>query len=233
MTETATRMRIGIIVFPDVTALDFVAPYEVLARMPDADTLLVWKSRDPVCSDAGLVFAPTTTFANCPDLDVLCIPGGPGLTDLLADEEVVDFVRRQGAQADWVTSICVGSLLLGAAGLLKGRRAACHWASCDLLAAFGAIPDPARVVVDGNRVTGGGVTAGLDFALTLAAKLRGQDFAESIALALEYDPQPPFRAGRPDLARPDMVAQTRARLEPMMVRRRAAVHRAAEKLGLD
>ena len=169
-----TSMHIGLILFPRLTQLDLTGPFEAFARIPGANVHLIWKSIDPVVSDIGLQILPTITFDTCPDLDVLCIPGGPGVNALLEDEQVLAFVRRQGEQARYVTSVCTGALVLGAAGLLKGYNAATHWASADFLPHFGAIPAKQRVCIDRNRVTGGGVTAGIDFALHLTAQLPGQ-----------------------------------------------------------
>jgi cyclohexyl-isocyanide hydratase len=161
---------------------------------------LLWKTPEPVRSDTGLTITPTTTLAACPKLDVVCVPGGPGMNDLLDDAEVLAFLRRVAAEARYVTSVCTGSLVLGAAGLLRGRRAACHWMSRDMLRQFGAEPVADRVVVDGNVITGGGVTAGIDFALRLVAEVAGRTAAEAIQLGVEYDPHPPFDAGSPDTA---------------------------------
>jgi cyclohexyl-isocyanide hydratase len=186
---------------------------------------------EPVTGDSGLRILPTVTFEGCPRLDVICVPGGPGINALLADESVLEAVRRQGAQARCVTSVCTGALVLGAAGLLRGYRAATHWASMELLPAFGAIPVRARVCVDRNRITGGGVTAGIDFGLYLVAQLASRQEAEGIQLFMEYDPEPPFQAGSPDRAPPELVAETAALMRPMLDERRAAVARAAARLG--
>lgn len=161
-------------------------------------------------SSTGLVLTPTATFGACPQLDVICVPGGAGVNALMSDEEALSFVRTQAKGARFVTSVCTGALVLGAAGLLRGKRATTHWASHDLLAAFGALPVEARVVRDGALVTGGGVTAGVDFALTLLAELAGRDVAEAVQLNLEYTPQPPFAAGTPATARSEIVARVRA-----------------------
>jgi cyclohexyl-isocyanide hydratase len=202
---------IGLLLFPRVQQLDITGPYEVFASMPDARVHLVAKTADPVTSATGLVLTPTVTFAACPQLDVLCVPGGVGVNALQRDEETLGFVRAQAARARYVTSVCTGAFVLGAAGLLRGRRATTHWGSHDLLAAYGAVPVRARVVRDGNLLTGGGVTAGIDFALTLAAELAGQAVAEGIQLNLEYAPEPPFDAGSPETVAPEIVAAVRAR----------------------
>ncbi|MDX2235786.1 MAG: DJ-1/PfpI family protein [Hyphomonadaceae bacterium] len=193
-------MQIGFLLFPDVTQLDFTGPLQVLHRLPGGVTHIAAKTRDPVPSDCGLSLVPTTTFAECPLLDVLCVPGGFGVDAAMADAETMAFVRRMGGRARYVTSVCTGAFILGAAGLLRGKRATTHWAYHDLLPLVGAIPERARVVRDGDTFTGGGVTAGIDFALTLAGEIAGDAVAQSIQLAIEYDPAPPFDAGDPDRA---------------------------------
>jgi len=171
---------------------------------------MVWKTPDPVQTDAGFSILPTDTFETCPDLDVICIPGGIGQMVLMGDEAVLGFLKRQGEQARYVTSVCSGALLLGAAGLLQGYKSACHWAFRDMLPMFGAQPVAERVVQDRNRISGGGVTAGIDFGLTLAAELAGEDVAKEIQLYLEYDPQPPFNSGSPETAEPELTAKVKA-----------------------
>lgn len=207
-----TTTEIGLLVFPSVQQLDLTAPYEVFASWPSARVHLIWKSREPVISATGLALTPTMTFAECPRLDVICVPGGFGVNALMIDEETLAFVKAQAKAARFVTSVCTGALVLGAAGLLRGRRATTHWGAHDLLAAFGAIPTKGRVVRDGDLLTGGGVTAGIDFALTLIAELAGRDAAEAIQLHLEYAPAPPFEAGSPETARPEILARVRAAL---------------------
>ncbi|MGD0761766.1 MAG: DJ-1/PfpI family protein [Roseiarcus sp.] len=202
--------EIGLLVFPRVQQLDLTGPYEVFASWRGARVHLIGKSRESVTSSTGLTLTPTTTFADCPQLDVICVPGGVGVNALMRDEETLSFVRAQASGARFATSVCTGALVLGAAGLLRGKRATTHWASLDLLAAFGAVPVKARVVRDRAVVTGGGVTAGIDFALTLIAELAGADVAETIQLNLEYAPEPPFAAGSPETARPEIVARVRA-----------------------
>ncbi len=203
-------IAIGLLIFPRVQQLDLTGPYEVFASWPEARVDLVAKRRDSVTSSTGLTLTPTTTFAECPQLDVICVPGGVGVNALMRDEETLSFLRAQAKGARFVTSVCTGALVLGAAGLLSGKRATTHWASHDLLAAFGAEAVAARVVRDGNLVTGGGVTAGIDFALTLIGELAGRDVAEAIQLNFEYTPEPPFAAGSPETARPEIVARVRA-----------------------
>jgi len=207
-------LHISMLLFPHLTQLDLTAPYEVLARLPGAEVSLAWKTLEPVSSGSGLRLLPTTTLASAPRADLLCIPGGSGLVPLVRDAEVLEFVRRQAATARYVTAVCTGSLLLGAAGLLDGYRATTHWAYHDLLSRLGAIPERKRVVVDRNRVTAGGVTAGLDFALHLAAELGGEQLARGIQLSLEYDPEPPFDSGVPERASPELVQLIRERFAP-------------------
>lgn len=204
-------LQIGLLLFPQVQQLDLTGPYEVFASLPGTTMHLPARTLDPVRTATGLILVPTTTLDDCPALDVLCVPGGIGVNALLGDETVLGFVRRQAAGARFVTSVCTGALVLGAAGLLRGRRATTHWASHDLLAAFGALPVHGRVVRDGNLLTGGGVTAGIDFALTLVAELAGREAAETIQLNLEYAPAPPFAAGSPDTAPAAIIAEARSR----------------------
>src|SRR3954470_14299380 len=192
--------RSGLLVFPNLTQLDLTGPFEILARLPGSEIRLIWKSRDPVRSDHGLTILPDATFDDCGRLDLVLVPGGAGINPLLQDAETLAFVRRAAAAARYVVGICTGSLVLGAAGLLRGRRAGTHWMSRDLLAAFGAVPVAERIVVDGNLFTGGGVTAGIDVALRVAAEIAGREAAEAIQLGVEYDPQPPFASGSPDRA---------------------------------
>jgi cyclohexyl-isocyanide hydratase len=224
------RHQIGLLLFPRLTQLDLTGPFEAFARIPNADVHLVWKRVETVISDVGLPMLPTTTLADCPNLDVICIPGGPGMNELLEDEEVLDFVRRQASQAQYVTSVCTGALVLGAAGLLQGYKAATHWASMEFLEAFGATPVNTRVCVDRNRITGGGVTAGIDFGLLVASYLTDRATAERIQLYMEYNPEPPFQAGSPDTAPPEVLASFRTYVAPMIERRRQAVSRAAARL---
>jgi len=195
----------GLLLFPNLTQLDMTGPYEVFTKFPDSEVHLLWKTLDPVTAAGGMRLLPSTTFADCPQLDLVCVPGGAGMNPLLNDEEVLDFLRRQAPGARYVTSVCTGSLVLGAAGLLQGRRATTHWMSLPMLAAFGCEPVAERVVVDGNVITGGGVTAGIDFALTVAGELLGAEAAERIQLGMEYDPHPPFDAGSPERAGASVV----------------------------
>jgi cyclohexyl-isocyanide hydratase len=228
---TPTSFHIGFLLFPRLTQLDLTGPYEILSRMPGAEIHLVAKTLDPVRSDRGLQIVPTTTLAGCPPLDLICVPGGPGTNDTLGDEEILGFLRRMAGSARYVTSVCTGSLTLGAAGLLRGKRAASHWMSRELLRQFGAEPVAERVVIDGKFISGGGVTAGIDFALKLVEQLQGREAAEAIQLMVEYDPQPPFDAGSPERASLAVVANVRQRAEPVMRQREAAVNRAAAALN--
>ncbi|MFA5963485.1 MAG: DJ-1/PfpI family protein [Sphingomonas sp.] len=223
--------RIAFLLFPGLTQLDLTGPAQFLARIPGATMDLVWKDRQPVPTDAGFAIVPTATFDDIGAADILCIPGGIGVSDVMDDAAAMAWVRRIGADATWVTSVCTGSLILGAAGLLAGYRATTHWAWHQHLALFGAEPVKARIVVDRNRVTGGGVTAGIDFALTLVATVSGEAVARALQLGLEYDPQPPFDGGTPDKAGPDVVAAYRAAVAGIMPGREAALLAAAARLG--
>jgi cyclohexyl-isocyanide hydratase len=193
-------MRIGFILFPNVTQLDFTGPLQMLHRVPGAETHILARTMEPVPSDCGLGLVPTGTFASAPALDMICVPGGFGVGAAIRDAETLDFVREAGRSARYVTSVCTGAFVLGAAGLLRGRRATTHWAYHHLLPSVGAIPQHGRVVRDGDVFTGGGVTAGIDFALTVAAEIASPAVAQRIQLAMEYDPAAPFDAGTPDRA---------------------------------
>ena len=226
-----TPIHIGFLLYPGVTQLDATGPAQVLARVPGAIVHMVWKTKEPVPTDAGFSILPTDTFESCPPLTVLCAPGGAGQVDLMTDAAVLSFLRQQGEQARYVTSVCTGSLLLGAAGLLAGYESACHWAWRDLLTLFGAKPRTERVVRDRNRFSGGGVTAGIDFALTLAAELAGEEAARLIQLSLEYDPAPPFKCGSPEDAGTERVARFRREIQPSYERRREVVKDAATRVA--
>lgn len=224
----SNRLQIGMLVFPAVTQLDLTGPVQVFSSAPDTDVHLVWKRIEPVASDSVVTLTPTTTFADCPQLDVICVPGGYGTDDLMSDGEVLTFLRAQSEGARYVTSVCTGSLVLAAAGLLDGYRAATHWSARDALGMFGVAVSEERVCIDRNRVTGGGITAGIDFALTLVSLLIDRAAAETIQLRLEYDPAPPFRAGSPETAPAGVVAAMRSRMAPGQARRREAVQRVLE-----
>ena len=226
-------LQIGLLLFPDVTQLDLTGPWEVFARTPGVECHLVWKDLQPVRSDRGLSILPTTTFDACPPLDVICVPGGPGQIALMSDNSTLNYLRQQAAQAQWITSVCTGSLVLGAAGLLKGYRATSHWSSIDQLALLGAEPVSQRVVRDRNRISGAGVTSGIDFALTLVAEIAGEAVAKAVQLQMEYDPEPPFTSGSPQTAPPQEVEQARAKMADFLATRRAATERAARRLQAD
>jgi cyclohexyl-isocyanide hydratase len=193
-------LSIGFVLFPKLTQLDFTGPLQVLSRAPEAVCYLVADSLDPVGTDTVLAIPPTTTFAECPPIDVLVVPGGFGVADAIRERSAVSFVRERATDATWITSVCTGAFILGAAGLLHGKRATTHWAYKELLPLVGASPGGARVIRDGNIVTGGGVTAGIDFALTLLAEVASPGVAQTVQLSLEYDPAPPFDAGNPKFA---------------------------------
>lgn len=225
--------RIGMLLFPRMTQLDLTGPYEVLARLPNTKVDLVARTRDPVTTDRGMQIVPTVTYADCPQVEVIMVPGGPGQQDLMEDEETLGFLRTQAAGAKYVTSVCTGSLVLGAAGLLKGRRATSHWNALEHLTLLGAIPVSEKVVVDGTIVTGAGVTSGIDFALQLAAILEGEQVAREIQLGIEYDPAPPFDSGSPKTALPDMVETVRARGAQLSQKRAATAARVGRRLGVE
>lgn len=226
------QTRFVALLFPNVTQLDLTGPVQLFSRLPGATIDLAWHTLDPVPTDAGFSIVPTVTFADAPQADVIMVPGGQGAFDLLDDEAALQFVRTQAAGARYVTSVCTGAFVLGAAGLLEGRRATTHWASHAMLDLVGAIPEQARVVRDGNVITGGGVTSGIDFALIVAAELFGSDAARRVQLTMEYDPHPPFDAGSPDRPEADQaqVEETRAAARRQ---REPAVRRAAARLNTN
>jgi len=213
--------RIGFLLYPDLTQLDMTGPAQVLSRMPGATVDYVWKTIEPVMSDCNLALMPTLTLDRSGPFDLVCVPGGYGCTAMMADAEVLAWLQRQAVGARFMTSVCTGSLILAAAGLLQGRRAGCHWAWGEHLSHFGATYVADRTVMDGNRITAGGVTSGIDFAFRIIAELHGRDVAESIQLALEYDPEP-LGGGTPATARPEILSA----VQTLMARRLAG--RAAE-----
>ena len=218
--------NVGFVIFPYLTQLDFTGPQQVLARLPDSAMHIVAKTLDPVPSDSGLSLMPTHTFANCPPLDLICVPGGfRGVIQAMADRDLIEFVQRQARTAKYVTSVCTGAFILGAAGLLKGRRAATHWGYAELLPLVGATHEKRRVVRDGNLITAGGVTSGIDFGLEIVADIAGEEVARSIQLSLEYDPHPPFADGHPDRA----SAATLAEVSPRYAERRADFRKGIER----
>lgn len=214
-------LSFGLLVFPEVQQLDLTAPYEIFASAPEAVVHLIWKDLAPLRASTGLRLTPTTAFAECPPLDVLCVPGGVGVNALLTDADVLDFIAARASEARFVTSVCTGSLVLGAAGLLRGRRATSHWNARDLLAGFGAIPTAGRIVRDGTLITAGGVTAGLDFGLTVLDELIGREQAAAVQLQLEYAPAPPFASGTPEEADPAVLAMVKERFAGSRARREA------------
>jgi cyclohexyl-isocyanide hydratase len=197
----------GFVIFNNITQLDFTGPLQVLHRLPDSQVHIIAATLDPVISDCGLALVPTMTFADCPQLDLICVPGGFGVEAVMADRSAIDFIRAQAAGARYVTSVCTGAFVLGTAGLLKGKKATTHWAYHPMLAQVDAIPTGGRVVRDGNIFTGGGVTAGIDFALTIVAEIAGRHVAQGIQLSIEYDPAPPFDSGTPNKAPGDILAR--------------------------
>ena len=223
---TTMAPEIGLLFYPGMTQLDVTGPFEVLARLPGARMHLLWKNIEPITSDVGLTLMPTTTFDNCPRLDVLCVGGGPGQVALMEDPEVMSFVTQAGEGANYVTSVCAGCFILAGAGLLHGYRSACHWLSRDQLAMLGAIPVAERIVVDRNRISGGGVTAGIDFAFQVAAELCGEDVAKRLQLMLEYNPKPPFDITEQNVPA-SMLAEIRAAARPMLEERLRSNEKAA------
>jgi cyclohexyl-isocyanide hydratase len=214
-------LTVGMLLFPSMTQLDLTAPHEVFARMPDTKVVLMAKQPDSIRSEGGLRIVPDCSLADAPALDVLFVPGGTGISGVIQDAQSLEFLRDRARTARYITSVCTGALVLGAAGLLRGYRATTHWLSLDLLPLVGAIPSSGRVVIDRNRITAGGVTAGIDFGLTIAAELFGRSVAERIQLMMEYSPQPPLDSGSPSTARPDLVADFRREREAFQDARRS------------
>jgi len=228
-----TPYNIGLVIFPKMTQLDITGPHQVFAFMPNSRIHFLWKTLEPVTSDKGLTILPTTTFDNCPTLDVICVPGGPGQIDMMQDARVLEFLHKQGQTAKFVTSVCTGSLILAAAGLLRGYRAACHWAFRDQLALLGAEVATERVVVDRDRITGGGVTAGIDFGLVVAGMLCGEETAKTLQLLLQYDPEPPFNAGSPENAEAVLVENVKQLGKEMIEASLESTKQAAVRLGIS
>ncbi len=226
-----TPITVAFLLFPNVTQLDLTGPAQVLSRLGNVKLDLVWKTLEPVPTDAGFSLLPTATFDDIKSANIICVPGGFGTVAVMEDDTVLDWLRAIAKDAQWVTSVCTGSLVLGAAGLLKGYRSACHWASIDQLAFFGAIPTRERVVIDRNRASGGGVTSGIDFALFLTKEIRGEDHARFVQLSIEYDPAPPFDAGTPDKARPETLKAYWDMVERHAPGRVNKVRAIADKLG--
>ena len=223
--------RVVFALYPEVTQLDFTGPFEVFARLPGAQCLLASVDGGSIRAGGAITFAGVLRLDEIPECALLCVPGGFGTIAALEDQGYLGELRRLGASARYVTSVCTGSLLLAAAGLLAGKRAACLWAWRELLSEFGVTPDPGRVVRDGRVITGGGVTAGIDMALEVAAQIAGIDYAQTLQLAIEYAPAPPFDTGRPERARPEIVLAARRRMDELRSSRDAAVSRAAARLA--
>lgn len=223
-------MHVVMLLYPGLTQLDLTGPFEVLTRFRELTIELVWKTLHPVTDGNGLRLLPDATFETCRKADILFVPGGPGQTKLMNDAETLAFLRSQAEDAEYVTSVCTGSLVLAAAGLLKGCRATSHWLSIDQLSYFGVTPVKERVVVDGSRITGAGVTSGIDFGLTLAAKLFGEERARGVQLSMEYDPRPPFASGSPATAFPATVERARELAAPFQAQRERIAQDAAERL---
>ena len=220
--------NVGFVIFPDLTQLDFTGPQQVLARLPQSAMHIVAKSAAPVPSESGLSLVPTHTFATCPPLDLLCVPGGTnGVVKAMSDRDTIEFVRGQAAAAKYVTSVCTGAFVLGVAGLLRGRRATTHWAFTELLPLVGATHQKARIVKDGNVITAGGVTSGIDFGLAVAAEIAGETVAQAVQLGIEYDPDPPFRSGHPDRASEAVKAAVFPRYEKARAAFRDGIARAS------
>jgi cyclohexyl-isocyanide hydratase len=198
---------IGLVIYPGMTALDIVGPQQVFSALPNVQIHRIWKTLDPIKTDDGMMILPDTTFENCPSLDVICVGGGLGQMAVVDDPEALEFFQKQGSTAKFVTSVCGGSEFLAKAGLLQGYRAATHWMAREQLARLGVEVGTERVVIDRNRMTGGGVTAGIDFGLVIAEKLCGEETAKIAQLLMEYDPAPPFDAGSPEKAGADLVSK--------------------------
>lgn len=216
MSNTTT---IGFPLFPNFQQLDLTGPHDVLAALPDTEVFLISKDLQPVQSSNGLAIMPNMSLADCPNLDVICVPGGSGIMNAIEDKELLDFIRQQGHQAKYVTAVCTGSLVLAAAGLLKGYKATTHWLSLHLLEIFGVDVVRERVVRDRNRITGGGVTAGIDFGLSMAAELTNEEAAKRVQLMIEYNPAPPFACGSPEVAGEALVEQARASYKEILADR--------------
>ncbi|GKX50205.1 DJ-1/PfpI family protein [Budvicia aquatica] len=224
-------MNLVMLVYPQLTQLDLTGPLEVFSRFKQLTVHLVWKTLDPVEDAGGLRILPSVTMVDCPQADILFVPGGPGQVTLMEDADTLTFLKQQAEQADYVTSVCTGSLVLAAAGVLTGYRATCHWLSLSQLAYFGIEPVNQRVVIDRNRITGAGVTSGIDFALTLCGELFGAESAKKVQLSLEYDPAPPFTCGSPAKAEPEIVAQVRQSTRAFQQHREALAKRIADDMA--
>ena len=230
--DGSAGLSVGLILFPNLTQLDLTGPYEVFSRLPKTKVYLVAATLAPVRSERGLTIVPDATFESVPALDILCVPGGPGVDAMMENDDLLQFLRARAPHARYVTSVCTGALVLGAAGLLRGYRATTHWLSWDLLRLFGAEPVDERVVIDRGRITGGGVTAGIDVGLVVATEVCGPAVAQEVQLMLEYSPAPPFNSGSPKTAPADIVQEMIAARADVQSRRRAIAERAVARLGL-
>jgi putative intracellular protease/amidase len=226
---TEAPFRILFIIYPNMTQLDFTGPHQFLTRLPNSITTVASPAGGDVRAD-GLVFAEAVPVAQVEGCDLVCLPGGAGATVVSQDQDFLAELRRLAAGSRYVTSVCTGALILGAAGLLRGKRATTHWAWQDLLPLFGAIPVAERVVRDGNLITGGGVTAGIDFALTVTAEIAGAEAAQMVQLGFEYAPAPPFDAGTPETAPPEILRRYGLVQQRMAPKRRAEAEAAAARL---
>ncbi|MBD1868398.1 DJ-1/PfpI family protein [Cyanobacteria bacterium FACHB-471] len=228
-----SQLQIGFLVYPGVIQLDVMAAYQVLAFPPNTQVHLVWKNLTPILSNEGLTLTPTVTLADCPTLDVICVPGG-GMRqiEIIKDVEILDFLQQQSKSAQYVTSVCTGSMLLAATGLLQGYKATCHWAFRDQLAMMGVEVVPQRVVVDRDRITGAGVTSGIDFGLTLLGLLCGEKVAKMAQLMMEYTPEPPFNAGTPETAGEEIVQPLMQFGKPLLDAFLAQTKKTASQLNL-
>jgi cyclohexyl-isocyanide hydratase len=227
------KYKVGLVIYPEMTQIDITGPHQVFAFMPNTQIYWLWKKIEPVTSNDGLTIMPDTTFADCPTLDVICVPGGPGQIKMMKDEQMLAFLQQQAKTAKYITSVCTGSLILAAAGLLQGYRAGCHWAFLDQLALLEVEVSSERVVKDGNRITGGGATAGLDFGLVVVSQLCGEETAKMIQLLLQYDPQPPFNAGTPQQAGEKLVKQVQTFGKELIAASLAQTKETAIKLKID
>jgi cyclohexyl-isocyanide hydratase len=229
-----THLKIGSIIFPRMDQCDFTGPFEALARVPNSQFFTIWKDKNPVPDMAGMRIVPDTTMAECPQLDVLLVPGGHGQEALMQDEEVLSFIREQAAAARYVYSVCTGALICGAAGLLQGKIATTHWTAMGVLPLYGAIPSKDRVVIDGKFVSAGGVTSGIDGSLVVVSLLRGDTVAMELQLYMNYDPKPPFDAGSPEKAPPGVLSTVTERAEEITEKRMATgwAYQSANKLAV-
>ena len=230
--SSSRHLHIGALLFERMDQIDFTGPFEVLSKVPNSSFHVIGKDKTPIRDVQGLILTPEETLSEAPELDVLVVPGGYGQQDLMDDEVVLSFIRRQAAHAEYVFSVCTGALICGAAGLLRNVRSTTHWASFDLLRYFGAIPVDSRVVVDGKHVSAAGVTAGIDGALTVAALLRGDAAAQGIQLSIEYAPEPPFRSGTPKTAPPEVLEAAREEVREVTAARLATAIRISRRLGI-